>query len=81
MIVLEAYDEMIGALGKFYNAIGTVNDELLSQTGEMQEALNDDYAEQLCGKVGDFVSRMNILLEDVIDVQRALDRRMNELFG
>ncbi len=81
MIDIQAYDDMIGALGRFYRAIGDVNDELLSQTAEMQTALNDDYAEELCGKVGDFVGRMNVFLEDVIEVQRALDRRMTELFG
>lgn len=77
----EAYDNTMGALGHLYKVLGEINAELLSQTEAMQEALNDDYADELCGRISVFINRMNMFRSDIIEVQRALDRRMTELFS
>lgn len=80
-IYIQAYDDMDAALGRFYKAIDDTNNELTNQVKAMQDAMDDDYGDELCAKVGEFINRMHVFCDDVMEVERVLNDRMTELFN
>lgn len=80
MITREGYEEMILALGRYYKEIGETNVTLLQQINAMKEAMDDDYADELCDNVSSFIEKVKVYQDDIISVQMALTERMESLF-
>lgn len=81
MITREGYEEMILALGRYYKEIGETNVTLLQQVNAMKDAMDDDYADELCDNVASFIEKVKVYQDDIISVQMALTDRMESLFN
>lgn len=80
MVEIKAYDEMMAALLKFHRSISQTSEEMSQQVRAMRDVMDDDYAEELCGRMEQFYDRFAIYCEDIHAVYKALDERMTQIF-